>query len=30
MYPQAEVRGELRDSLDADTFKYVITTKEIV
>lgn len=30
MYPQAEVRGELLDSLDADTFKYVITTKEIV
>lgn len=30
MYPQAEVQGELRDSLDADTFKYAITTREIV
>jgi transglutaminase-like putative cysteine protease len=30
MYPQAEVGGERRDSLNADTFKYVITTREIV
>ena len=30
MYPQAEAGGELRDSLDPNTFKYVITTKQIV
>ena len=29
MYPQAEVAGERLDSLDPDTFKYVITAKEI-
>src|ERR1700730_177356 len=29
MYPQAEVDGERLDSLDPDTFKYVITAKEI-
>jgi transglutaminase-like putative cysteine protease len=29
MYPQAEVDGERLDSLDPDTFKYVIRTKEI-
>jgi transglutaminase-like putative cysteine protease len=29
MYPQAEVGGERLDSLDPDTFKYVITAKEI-
>jgi transglutaminase-like putative cysteine protease len=28
MYPQAEVAGERLDSLDPDTFKYVITAKE--
>lgn len=30
MYPQAEVDGERLDSLDPDTFKYVIRAKEIV
>src|SRR5262245_52848136 len=30
MYPQAETAGERRDSLDPDTFKYVITSREIV
>jgi transglutaminase-like putative cysteine protease len=30
MYPQAETRGERVDSLDPDTFKYKITTREIV
>jgi transglutaminase-like putative cysteine protease len=29
MYPQAEVNSERLDSLDPDTFKYVITAKEI-
>ena len=29
MYPQAEVGGERLDSLEPDTFKYVITAKEI-
>jgi transglutaminase-like putative cysteine protease len=29
MYPQAETAGERRDSLDPDTFKYVITSREI-
>jgi transglutaminase-like putative cysteine protease len=29
MYPQAEVGGERLDSLDPDSFKYVITAKEI-
>ncbi len=29
MYPQAEVDGERLDSLDPDSFKYVITAKEI-
>jgi transglutaminase-like putative cysteine protease len=29
MYPQAETAGERRDSLDPDSFKYVITTREI-
>jgi transglutaminase-like putative cysteine protease len=29
MYPQGEVGGERLDSLDPDTFKYVITAKEI-
>jgi hypothetical protein len=29
MYPQAEVAGERLDSLDPDSFKYVITAKEI-
>lgn len=29
MYPQAEVGGELLDSLDPDTFKYTITSAEI-
>jgi transglutaminase-like putative cysteine protease len=28
MYPQAEVGGERRDCLSADTFKYAITSKE--
>jgi transglutaminase-like putative cysteine protease len=27
MYPQAEINGERRDSLDADSFKYTITSK---
>jgi hypothetical protein len=29
MYPQAEVGDERLDSLDPDSFKYVITAKEI-
>ena len=29
MYPQAKTAGEMRDCLDADTFKYVITSKEM-
>lgn len=29
MYPQAESGGERRDSLDPETFKYVITSREI-
>jgi transglutaminase-like putative cysteine protease len=29
MYPQAETAGRMRDCLDADTFRYVITSKEI-
>jgi transglutaminase-like putative cysteine protease len=29
MYPQAETRGERVDSLDPDTFKYRITSREI-
>jgi transglutaminase-like putative cysteine protease len=29
MYPQGETAGERRDSLDADTFKYTITTRAI-
>lgn len=29
MYPQAEVAGERLDCLDADTFKYVITAREL-
>jgi hypothetical protein len=29
VYPQAEADGERLDSLDPDTFKYVITAKEI-
>lgn len=29
MYPQAETRGERIDSLDADTFKYKITVREV-
>jgi len=29
MYPQAEVDGERLDSLDPDSFKYVIKAKEI-
>ena len=29
MYPQGEVAGAALDSLDPDTFKYVITAKEI-
>jgi len=29
MYPQAETAGERRDCLDPDTFKYVITSREI-
>jgi hypothetical protein len=29
MYPQAEVEGERLDSLDPDSFKYVIKAKEI-
>lgn len=29
MYPQAEVQGVLLDCLDADTFKYVITAREL-
>jgi hypothetical protein len=29
MYPQAESGGERRDSLDPDSFKYVITSREI-
>jgi len=29
MYPQAEVAGTRLDSLDPDTFKYVITAKEL-
>jgi hypothetical protein len=28
MYPQAEVNGERLDSLDPDSFKYVITARE--
>ncbi len=30
MYPQAEVQNVLLDCLDADTFKYTITAREIV
>jgi transglutaminase-like putative cysteine protease len=30
MYPQAEVNGERLDSLEPDTFRYVITAKEMV
>jgi hypothetical protein len=29
MYPQAEVDGERLDSLDPDTFRYVIKAREI-
>jgi transglutaminase-like putative cysteine protease len=29
MYPQAQVNGEAVDSLDADNFKYTITSREI-
>jgi len=29
MYPQAESRGERIDSLDPDTFKYKITSREV-
>jgi transglutaminase-like putative cysteine protease len=29
MYPQAEVNGERRDSLDPDAFRYRITSKEL-
>ncbi len=29
MYPQAETRDERVDSLDPDTFKYKITTREV-
>ena len=29
MYPQAETAQGRRDSLDPDTFKYTITTREI-
>lgn len=29
MYPQAEISGERLDCLEADTFKYVITAKEL-
>jgi hypothetical protein len=29
MYPQGEVAGTMLDSLDPDTFKYVISAKEI-
>jgi|RhiMetdeSRZDD1v2_1073273.scaffolds.fasta_scaffold24956_5 transglutaminase-like putative cysteine protease len=29
MYPQAETAGERRDSLDPDSFKYTITSREI-
>ena len=29
MYPQAEVNGERRDSLDPDTFRYRMTAKEL-
>jgi hypothetical protein len=28
MYPQAEVNGERRDSLDPDHFRYTITARE--
>jgi hypothetical protein len=28
MYPQAEIGGERRDSLDPDRFKYTITARE--
>jgi hypothetical protein len=29
MYPQAEVGGERRDSLDPDTFRYKMTAREL-
>ena len=29
MYPQAEVGGERRDSLDPERFKYTITAREM-
>jgi hypothetical protein len=29
MYPQAEIDGVRVDCLDADSFKYVITAKEL-
>jgi transglutaminase-like putative cysteine protease len=29
MYPQGETAGDRLDSLDPDTFKYTITTKEV-
>ncbi|MBS0243606.1 MAG: transglutaminase, partial [Proteobacteria bacterium] len=29
MYPQAEIAGSRIDSLDPDTFKYVITAREL-
>ena len=29
MYPQAEVNGERRDSLDPDTFRYKLTAREL-
>jgi transglutaminase-like putative cysteine protease len=29
MYPQAEVNGERRDSLDPDTFRYKMTAREL-
>jgi hypothetical protein len=29
MYPQAEVGGERLDSLEPDTFRYVITAREV-
>ena len=30
MYPQAEVNGARRDSLDPDSFRYKLTAKELV
>ena len=29
MYPQAEVNGERRDSLDPDAFRYKMTAQEL-